>query len=157
VPEPADIADLGHDHRGQHRADTRQLLDRGVPLMPGQQVAQHLLQQPDLGGEPASQLPQRGDLARVRLGQLELVEPGLPVHAEQVRMGDRDAELGQHRVHLVLDRGTRLDQPVPVAGQLPQLADLRRRDPRLRQSAHPQQVRQIRGVPQVFSELTHPF
>jgi hypothetical protein len=46
--------------------------------VPGQQVAEYLLQQPDLGGEPGGQLPQRGDLARVRLRQGELIEPGLP-------------------------------------------------------------------------------
>ena len=64
-------------------------------------------------------------------------------------MGDRDAELGQHPVHLVLQRGTRLDQLVPAAGDLAQLADLRRGDPRPGQPAHPQQVRQVRGVPLV--------
>ena len=62
-----------------------------------------LLQQGDLAGQLAGQLPQRGDLARVRLRQGQLIQPRLPVHAEDVRMGDRDAELGQHPVHLVLD------------------------------------------------------
>jgi hypothetical protein len=68
------------------------------------------------------------------------------MHAEDVRMGDRDAELGQHGVHLVPARGTEPDQLVPVPGELAQLPDLRRRDPRLRQPAHPQQVGQVRGI-----------
>jgi hypothetical protein len=42
---------------------------------------------------------------------------------------------------------------VPVPGELAQLPDLRRRDPRLRQPAHPQQVGQVRGVALIFSEL----
>ena len=40
--EPADVADLGDDDRGQHRADARQGLDRAVSLMPGQQVGDDL-------------------------------------------------------------------------------------------------------------------
>jgi hypothetical protein len=103
--------------------------------------------QGDLAGQLAVQLPQRGDLARVRLRQAQAVQPRLPVHAEQVRMGDRDAELGQHGVHLVPAGGAEPDQLVPVAGQLAQLPDLRRREPRLRQPAHPQQAGQVRGVP----------
>jgi hypothetical protein len=102
--------------------------------------------QGDLAGQLAVQLPQRGDLAGVRLRQVQAVQPPLPVHAEDVRMGDRDAEPGQHDVHLIPARGAEPDQLVPVTGQLAQLPDLRRRDPRLGQPAHPQQVGQVRGV-----------
>jgi hypothetical protein len=70
--------------------------------------------QGDLAGQLAVQLPQRGDLARVRLRQAQAVQPRLPVHAEQVRMGDRDAELGQHGVHLVPAGGAEPDQLVPL-------------------------------------------
>ncbi len=93
-------------------ASTGPMPDRGVSLTPGQ----HRIQQGDLDGELLCQLPQRGDLTRVRLRELQLLRPRLPVHADKVRAGDRDAELGQHRVHLVLDRGARLDQLVPVPG-----------------------------------------
>ena len=40
---------------------------------------------------------------------------------------------------------------LPVAGQLPQIADLRWGDPRLRQPAHPQQVSQVASVPSVLT------
>jgi hypothetical protein len=50
----------------------------------------------------------------------------------------------------------RVDQLVPAAADLPQLADLARGDPRLGQPAHPQQAGQVRGVPFVFSEQCKP-
>ena len=58
-----------------------------------------LIEQADLPGQPIDQLPQRGDLAGVRLGQVQPVQPRRPEGAEQVRAGHRAAELGQHRVH----------------------------------------------------------
>ena len=76
VPEPGDVADLGDDDRAQHRPDAGQLLDRAVAVVPGQQVGGHLLQHGDLAGQPADQLPQRGDLPGVRLGQRQLIQPG---------------------------------------------------------------------------------
>jgi hypothetical protein len=49
-------------------------------------------------------------------------------------------------VDLVLAAGLETDELVPVPGQLAQLADLGRGDPRLRQPAHPQQVSKISGI-----------
>jgi hypothetical protein len=66
--------------------------------------------------------------------------------SEDVRAGHLDAELGQHRVDLVLAAGAQRDQLAAVAGDLPQLADLLRGDPGLGQPAHPQQVGQVAGV-----------
>src|SRR5262249_41290171 len=55
-------------------------------------------------------------------------------------------QLGQHGVDLVLAAGPQAHQLGPVPGELPQLPDLRRGDPRLRQPAPPQPIRQVRGV-----------
>ena len=129
-----------------HRPDPGQLLDRAVPVVPGQQVGGHLLQHGDLAGQPADQLPQRGHLPGVRLGQGQLIQPLRSPGAEDVRAGHLDAELGQHAVDLVLAAGADVHQLAAVPGDLPQLADLRRGDPRLRQPAHPQQVGQVAGI-----------
>ena len=161
VPEPGDVADLGHDHGGQHRADAGQLLDDLVAAVAGQQVAGHVGEHGDLGGQLAGELAQRGDFPGIGLRQLQAVQPCLPAGPGQVGMGHRDAELGQHGVDLVLAAGAELDQLVPVAGDLLELADRVRGDPRFRQSAHPQQVRQIGGVFDVVldpavAECLHP-
>jgi hypothetical protein len=55
--EAADVADLRDNDRAQHWADARQGLNRPVSLMPGQQVADDLLQQDDLAGQFPVQLP----------------------------------------------------------------------------------------------------
>jgi hypothetical protein len=73
VAEPGDVADLGDDDRAGHRPDAGQLPDRAVGVVPGQQLGGHLLQNGDLAGQPADQLPQRGDLPAVRLGQRQLI------------------------------------------------------------------------------------
>jgi hypothetical protein len=49
-------------------------------------------------------------------------------------------------MNLVLAAGAGCDQLEPVPDQLPQLTDLHRGDPRLRQPPHPQQVRQVSGI-----------
>src|ERR1035438_4119453 len=41
VLEPGDVADLGDDHRGQHRADAGQLLDHLVAAVTGQQAGDY--------------------------------------------------------------------------------------------------------------------
>ncbi len=129
-----------------HRPDPGQLLDCAVGVVPGQQLGGHLLQHGDLAGQPAGQLPQRGDLPGIRLGQRQLIQPPRSPGTEDVRAGHLDAELGQHPVDLVLTAGAQLHQLAAVPGDLAELADLRRGDPRLRQPAHPQQVGQVTGV-----------
>ena len=80
-------------------------------------------------------------------GRSQAVQPRLPVHAEDVRMQVTGMpSLASTACTWSLARGAEPDQLVPVPGQLAQLADLRRGDPRLRQPAHPQQVGQVRGV-----------
>ena len=75
VAESGDVADLGDDDRTQNRADAGQLLDRAVGVVPGEQLGAHLFQHGDLAGQPADELPQRGDLPGVGLGQGQLVQP----------------------------------------------------------------------------------
>jgi hypothetical protein len=146
VPEPGDVADLGDDDGGEHRADAGQLLDHLAAAVGGQQVRDHLAQHGDLGGELAGQLPQRRHLPGIRLRQAEGVQPRRPGHPEDIRAGHRDAELGQHRVHLIFAAGPQVHELLPVARQLPELPHLSRGDPGLGQPAHPQQVSQIRCV-----------
>jgi hypothetical protein len=80
----------------------------------------------DLGVQLPDQLPQRAHLVRVWLGQ----EQAIQSRAEQVRAGNRDAELGQDRAHPILATGPQLDQLL-VPGDLAKLADLGLGDPQL--------------------------
>jgi hypothetical protein len=73
VTEPGDVADPVD--RDWDRLDAGQFPDRAVGVVPGQQVRGHLLQHGDLAGQPADQLPRRGDLPAVRLGQHQLIQP----------------------------------------------------------------------------------
>ena len=62
-----------------------------------------------------------------------------------------------HRVHLRLQPAAQLHQLGPIADQLAQLPDRRRRDPRLPQPTQPQHVRQIRSRrPRRSSPAGHP-
>ncbi len=91
---------------------------RGPWAVGAANVGRYLLQQGDLVGQRSRELPQPGGLARLRLRKVQAVQPGAAPDAEDAGAGDRDAELGQHPVHLVLGRGPRLDQLVPP-GRLP--------------------------------------
>ena len=72
-----DVADLGDDAGGEHRADAGQLLGDLVAAVTGQQVRDDVAEHSDLGGELTSQLPQRGDLPGIGLRQAEL-DPATP-------------------------------------------------------------------------------
>ena len=76
--EPGDVADLGHDHRRQHRADARQRPDGVVAVVVGQQVGDGRLEHGDLGGQLTGERAQRGHLPRIRLRQLQAIQPGVP-------------------------------------------------------------------------------
>src|SRR6187397_2888448 len=45
--EPAHVADLGDEHRGERRADPADLLDHPVAAMPGEPARDHLPEQVD--------------------------------------------------------------------------------------------------------------
>jgi hypothetical protein len=151
--EPRHLADLGDEHRRQHRTDPGQLLhrheagigDQAAPAEPGEQVDLIV----DVVDEPA----QRLDPGGVGGGQHQPVQQLLTLQAEQIRHDHLDAALGQHRMHLALAVRAHRDQLCAVANQLPQLPGGRRRDPPLRESAHPQQVGQVVGVAEV---VLHP-
>ncbi len=82
-------------------------------------------------------------------GSREMVEERGALQAEQIRHRHPDPALGQHRMDLGLAAAAQPDQLGPVPHQLPQLPRGRRRDPRLRQPPHPQQVGQVRGIAEV--------
>ena len=145
--EPGDVADLGDDHRGQHRADARQGLDRLVAVVAGQQVGDDRLQHGDLGGQLTGELRSEATFPAYGCGSARpssQVFPHTPKMSVQVTgMPSLASTAWTWSLQLVRSRTSLM----PVAGQLPQLADLGRGDPRLRQPAHPQQVGQVRGVP----------
>jgi hypothetical protein len=85
------------------RAMIASLTCGGLVLEPGDLAVQH-----------ADQRAQRGDLAGVWLRQRQPVQPDPAAAAEDIGAGDRDAALGQHRVHLVLAGGALADQLVPL-------------------------------------------
>jgi hypothetical protein len=101
-----------------------------------EQVADHPAQHGDLGQQLPGQLPQGGYLPGIRLRQPQLIQPCRPGHPEDIGAGDRDTELGQHGVDLVLAAGPQPNQLLPAAGELSQVADLARGVPRLGQPAH---------------------
>jgi hypothetical protein len=89
---------------------------------------------------------QRPDPGRIGRGQ---VQQRGALDTEQVTHLHLHAALGQHRVDLGLAMRPQPDQLRPVPDQLPQFPGRRWRDPRLRQPPHPQQIRQIGGIPLV--------
>ena len=82
------------------------------------------------------------------IGALEghLVQQGLARGAEHGAVCGQDPGLGHHSVYLGLGRGAQGHQLGPVADELPQLAQLRRRDPGLGEVVAPQAVGQLGGV-----------
>ena len=77
---------------------------------------------------------------QVQLGQPAAARPG------PVAGGPVIAVVGGDRVDPVAQLGAEPDQAGPVPQQRPELAHLRRRDPRLGQQVRAQQLRQDRGV-----------
>ena len=57
--ETPHLADLGHEHRREHRADATDLLDRAIATMPRQQLSDHVVEPSDLGIQHVQQLAQR--------------------------------------------------------------------------------------------------
>src|SRR6266536_823735 len=114
LAEPGDVADLGADHRGQHRADPVQLPHRGVSRIGGQHGRGLVPEPGDLAVQHPDQGAQRGHLPGIGGWQDQLVQPQPAAAAEDIRVRDRDTELGQYRVHLVLAAGPLLHQLVPV-------------------------------------------
>jgi len=144
--EPDDVADLGDEHRTQGRPHTGDGEYRPVPGVADQIAPHNAGEHVDLELQRADHPAQRGDPGRVRGRQRHPVQQLVTGHPEQVGHRYLHTALGQHGVNLGLAVATESDKLRPMPDQLTQLTGRRRRDPRLRQAAHPQQVGQIGGV-----------
>jgi hypothetical protein len=150
--EPGDVADLGEQDQRGERTDARQLGEDLDPRV-GPGVAA------DLGVEPVDDRLQGvderqgvgDDLAGDR-GQVQGGEPG-PARAAPAALWPAMAVVGQDGVDPVAQQRPQPHHLRPVPQQRPQLADIGRGDPRLRQQVRAEQLRQDRGVDLVFSEL----
>jgi hypothetical protein len=67
--EPTDVADLGAEHRCQHRTDPGELLERGIAGIGDQPATSQTLEQLDLGFQVLDQTSQGLHPRRVRAGQ----------------------------------------------------------------------------------------
>ena len=143
--EPGDAADPGHhDQRGElpdagqrpEHLDPR--VASGVLVQPAVDPAGHRSQAIDHRHAVRDDLPRRR--RQVQLGQPAAARPG------PVAGGPVIAVVGGDRMDPVAQLGADPDQADPVPQQRAELADLRRRDPRLGQQVRAQQLRQDRGA-----------
>ena len=67
--EPRDVADLGHEHLGEQRADTWDLLDGLVANLAAKLVPHVSLELCDLPVEDLDQVPERLDAGTIGRGQ----------------------------------------------------------------------------------------
>ena len=100
--EPRDIADLGHEDRGQHRADAGNGLDGVVAEVAGEIRGGLFFEQGDLAVGVIDQVAQGLDAHPVGLGEVHLVEEDLAAYSEQVAHGHRHTLLRQDGVDLGL-------------------------------------------------------
>jgi hypothetical protein len=141
--EPAHVTDLGQDDQRGKRAHPRQLGQQPDPRVGPGTLA-------DLRLQPAGPLLQRAGQAQVVVGylagyrgQLERGEPG-PARAAPAPARPVITMVGDDGVDPVAQQRPQPHQPGAVPQQRPQLPHLRRGDPRLRQQAGAQQLRQDR-------------
>jgi hypothetical protein len=116
--EAGDVADLGHEHRGEDRADPGDGLDGPVAGVVGQGGLDALLGHLDLAFDDLHHVAEGLDPDGVGVAEGASVEQGGPSGAEQVAHRDRHPLLGQHRMHLRLEAGAQVDQFRPMADQL---------------------------------------
>ena len=150
-----DVTDLGHGHRGQHRPEPGQRPDRVVAPGGASRSAITASSRPDLSGEPAGQLPQRGDLPGVEgwgsCSPSSHADPQVPNRSEQVT-GMPSLASTACTCALPEDRSrTSRSGTVSSRSSRTSASDLH-----LGQPAHPEQVGQVPGVFLVFSVRTHP-
>ena len=144
--EPADVTDLGDEHRAQGGAHPGDGLHRGEAGVGAQPGGDQPGEGVDLELARVDQPQRRVHLRAHRRRQRDPVEPGPPAGAEQIAAGHRHPGAGEYRVDLAFEVGAQPHQLGPMAHQLAQLPALRRRDPGLGQPTHPQQVGEIPGV-----------
>jgi len=76
--EPRDVAYLGHEHRGEQRADTWDLLDRLVTGMAAKLLAKITLELCDLTVEDLDQVPERLDADAIGGGEVTGLKSSVP-------------------------------------------------------------------------------
>ncbi len=103
--EPRDVADLGHEYRGQHWSDTGNGLHGVVAEVAGEVWGALLLEHGEFAVDVSDQVAQGLDPHSVGVGQLHLVEEDLAAHTEQVAHGHPHAFFRQDGVDLGLEAG----------------------------------------------------
>jgi hypothetical protein len=116
-------------------------------------LAAKLGEPPLVGVENVDQLQQRAHPLRVGGAERHPGQALAALHAEQVGHRDQHTGLSEHGMRLGFEARAQRDDLRAVAHQFAQLPSRWWGDPRLGQPVHPQQVRQIAGVTDVFSEL----
>jgi hypothetical protein len=109
---------------------------------PGDQLGEQL----DLEVQALDQPQQRVDAGPGLRRQSRRAQQFPPTRAEQISHRHLHASGRQDRVDLTLQARAKPDQLRPMPHPAAQLPRRRRRDPRLRQPTHPQQIGKIRGV-----------
>ena len=152
--EPGDVADLGDEHRRPDRADPGDGLDRPIPVVGGQPGGDPPVRQPDLGVEGVDQAQVGDSPARGRR------DPALLFASSARPRGRTGRSTGTCRPCLASTPCTPALNPERTTTSLARWRTNSRSsrtgrwgDPRLGQPAHPQQVRQVRGVAHV---VLHP-
>jgi hypothetical protein len=144
--EPADVADLGDEYRGQHRPDPGDLQERPVARMFAEPAGDEGGEQLDLEVQRLDQPPQRVDPGPGLRCQPRPGQQLLSARAEQVAHRHRHPGGGEHCVDLALQTRPQADQLGPMPHPATQLPTGGRGDPGLGQPAHPQQIGQVRRV-----------
>jgi hypothetical protein len=109
VVEPADVADLGDEHRGEGRADPADLLDHPIPAMSPEPMVDHRPEQLNLCVVGIDQLQQGQNALAVDQIQRRRAQPRHPRDPEHIGHLRDQTLLGQRPVHLGL-------QPRPERG-----------------------------------------
>jgi hypothetical protein len=129
--EAGDVADLGDEHRGQHRPDPGDLLDSAVAGVAAQPAGDQLGEQVDLEVQLLDQPQDRLDPRPGLRGQAGRGKQLPTARSEQVTHRHLHAGAGKHPVDLALQVRAQTDQLGPVPYPAAQLAGRRRGDPRL--------------------------
>jgi hypothetical protein len=116
--EPPDVADLGHEHRGQDPADAVEGLNRLVTVVALQPGVDGDVEHGDLAVEGGDQVAQRLEARLVGRRQVQLVERPRASGTPELLDGREHALFGQHGVDLSLEPGLDGSALRPVADEL---------------------------------------
>ena len=107
--ETADVADLGHEDRGEDVTDTVDGLDGVVAGVVAEDEVDVAVQKADLALVDLDQVSEHGDAVEVGVGELERVELGVAARSPHVISTREDPVLGHDRVDWALRPVRRLD------------------------------------------------